>query len=207
MHRIPPSKPYGLLTIVLTLCLMAVLHAGNAFAQGTPPQNELPLPPEPNLQPAPPPPLAQAAAPPTKPAEPSLVDKLLEILSNKNVPRIDIPAPDNKPEPAAEPTMKAAPPPPPVNSGIEISQNFIPIYSFDRDDADEESPPVLPFFSTSPINEVHKGIQTIVVMLPDQTREAARAYAYARSAQEEASARHPEWNADSSFLFVPQGWQ
>jgi hypothetical protein len=80
----------------------------------------------------------------------------------------------------------------------------MPIYSFDKGEEDEETPPVLPFFSTAPINQVHKKIQTLVIFIHDQSREAAKAFAFARSAQEEAIARHPEWNADSTFIFAPQ---
>lgn len=148
------------------------------------------------------------AAQAPKAAEPSLVDKLLDIISNKKLPRIDIPPPASQdpipepPEPATE--LDGTPRKTKVTGpGIEIGQSFIPIYSFDRNE-DEESPPVLPFFSTAPINKVQKGIQTLVVMLHDQSREAAKAFAYARSAQEEAIARHPEWNADASFIFAPQ---
>ncbi|MBY0429336.1 MAG: hypothetical protein K2Q32_08975 [Alphaproteobacteria bacterium] len=169
-------------------------------------------PPEPNLTPAANPAPPPLPIPPDKPTPPSLVDKLLDILSPKNTARPDNLAPQKLPQKLPEkipqtlleaepvPAKKSATP----SSGIEISPNFVPIYSFDKPDSDEESPPVLPFFSTAPINEVHKGTQTIIIMLHDQTREAARAFAYARSAQEEATARHPEWNADRSFIFVPQ---
>ncbi len=169
-----------------------------AIAQSMPPSPILqPLPPEPNLTPA---------TNTNTSHEPSLVDKLLEILTNRKIPRIDIPAParDVGDAPALEQKKPPAPSGTGPSSGIEIGQNFIPIYSFDKSEDDEEAPPVMPFFSTSPINQVHKGVQTLVIMLHDHTREAARAYAYVRSAQEEATARHPEWSADSSFIFVPQ---
>ena len=205
MHRIPPSKPYWLFYTVFMLCFAVMGTPCMALDDGLPPSPIFqPAPPEPNLTPAPNP--APSSAPPPapseKPAQPSLVDRLLDILSNKNIPRIDVPAPAQKTE------EEHAPPTPPKKTGqitgIEIGQSFMPIYSFDKPDGDDETPPVMPFFSTSPINQVHKGIQTIVIMMHDQTREAARAYAYARSAQEEATARHPEWNADNSFIFVPQ---
>ncbi|NDE89839.1 MAG: hypothetical protein EB059_01665 [Alphaproteobacteria bacterium] len=130
-------------------------------------------------------------------AEPSLVDRLLNMLGNKNLPRIDI-------QPPAAPAAPPLPAKPPLDPAkLEIGQSFLPIYSFDRSDEDDLAP-VLPFFSTAPINQLHKGIQTLVVFIHDQGREAAKAFAFARSAQDEASARHPEWNADASFIFAPQ---
>lgn len=148
-------------------------------------------------------PLLAQEAPPAQ-TQPSLVEKLLSILGNKNIPRIDIPAP---PQPDAAPSIPSAPSSQPSSgqaSGPEIAQSFLPIYDFDKSDAEDETPPVLPFFSTSPVNQVHKGIATLVILIHDQTREAAKAFAFARSAQEEAIARHPEWNADTSYIFTPQ---
>lgn len=188
----------------LGLCLLAFSLAGTAFAEDVLPSPNAVS--KPAAAPIPAPTPKADPAMPAAPGEPSLVDKLLSILSNRKIPRIDIPAheptviPNNvplPPEPQA-PLKQSVP-----SSGLEIGQSFLPVYSFDKND-DEETPPVLPFFSTSPINDVHKGIQTLVIFIHDQTREAAKAFAYARSSQEEAIARHPEWNADSSFIFAPQ---
>lgn len=188
----------------LLLCFLAFFLVSPAIAEDVLPSPNAVSKPAPAAAPK-----ADPAMPPA-PGEPSLVDKLLSILSNRKIPRIDIPAhkptviPNDvplPPEPQAPLNGNAKQSVPP--SGLEIGQSFLPVYSFDKSD-DEETPPVLPFFSTSPINEVHKGIQTLVIFVHDQTREAAKAFAYARSAQEEAIARHPEWNADSSYIFAPQ---
>lgn len=126
-------------------------------------------------------------------AEPSLVDKLLTLLGNKTIPRIAIPAP---PLPAAAPGKPAS------GEGLEIGTSYLPIYT--QGDEDNETPSVLPFFANGPVNRVNPRLTTLLIMIPGVEREAARAFAYARSAQDEASARHPEWNAADTFIFVPQ---
>lgn len=193
MKANPLSKPHHSFCAALMLVFVAFVLPRIALAQ--------------DILPSPKP--AQAAAP-AKQGEMSLVDKLLNILTNREIPHVDIPAKKLPERNVREAIVNDVPQPPEPgqkqsvpSSGLEIGQSFLPIYSFDRND-DEESPPVLPFFSTSPVNEVHRKIQTIVVFIHDQTREAARAFAFARSAQEEAIARHPEWNADSTYIFAPQ---
>ena len=228
MFGIPLSKPYRLFYAALMLCSVVMDQPQPALARwpqdGQPPPQGDGLPPSPIFQPAPPEPNLTplpSPAPQPPPAQPSLVDKLLDILGNNKSLQEDITAPPANTPPRnparsnINPEMPVPPPPPPQETTnasanasaaplIEISPNFVPIYSFDKGEDDEETPPVIPFFSTSPINQVHKGVDTIVIMLHDQTREAARAFAYARSAQEEATARHPEWSADKSYIFVPQ---
>lgn len=129
------------------------------------------------------------------PPEPSLVDKLLTILGKKNIPRLDIPAPI----PAAK---LAIPANAPRNAGIEVARNFLPIYALDRDI--DETPSVLPFFASAPLNRAYPDIVTLVLMVHDKDREAAKAFAFAHSAQDEAAGRHPEWSAADSFIFAPQ---
>lgn len=125
-----------------------------------------------------------------------LVDKLLSILGNKNLPRINVPPP---PAPQAVPSLpqQAAP-----GAGPEIARNFLPVYALDRDV--DDNPPVLPFFASGPLDRVYRGVTSLVIMLHDKDGEAARAFAYARSAQDEAAARFPEWDAGDAYLFAPQ---
>lgn len=124
-------------------------------------------------------------------AEASLVDRLLSLLGNKNIPKIEIPAP-------------AAPAPmvPPSVHQLEIAPSFLPVYA--AGDEDTEIPPVIPFFASAAVNAPHPRITTLLIMIHGADREAARAFAHARSAQDEASARMPEWNAADAFLFAPQ---
>ena len=140
------------------------------------------------------------AAAEEKPAEEKqgLIDKLMTILAGKNLPRVDIPAPPPLSPGAAgqkPPGMKKA-------ASVEVAHNFLPVYALDRDS--EPAPQVLPFFSSAPVNEAHAGIAQLVIMIHDSDREAARAFAFIRSAGDEASARHPEWAARDAFLFAPQ---
>ncbi len=134
----------------------------------------------------------------------NLIDKLLSILGTKNLPRVDIPppglpvpAPQNPPAPA-----NAAQNPNTKIPRVEVARNFLPVYPLDREP--DATPFVIPFFSSAPITEAQPGIMTLLIMVPDRDREAARAFAFARSAADEAEARHPEWNAPSTFLFAPQ---
>lgn len=136
-------------------------------------------------------PLAAAENPP------NLVDKLLAILGNKNLPRIDIPAPDapiaTSPKPKA-PALRS--------DALEIATNFLPVYPLDHDL--DDNPRVIPFYASGPLNQRQGGVTTLIIMLPDESREAAKAYAHAKSAQDEAVARNPQWNAADSFIFAPQ---
>jgi hypothetical protein len=141
------------------------------------------------------------------PPSPSLIDRLLSVIGNKDLPRINIPPPTE----TAPPSGKSLPPPhgaasrpvaPPRAGALEIARAFIPVYALGREP--DEHPSVLPFFASAPVAVSHPGIRTLVIMLHDTDREAARAYAFARSAQDEAAARMPETDASSTFLFAPQ---
>ncbi|HVY13110.1 MAG TPA: hypothetical protein VHB73_06060 [Alphaproteobacteria bacterium] len=129
---------------------------------------------------------------------PGLVDRVLSLLGHENLPRMEAPVDPNAPPPAPAP----APPPAQRRSGFEIGSHFLPIYNMDRQG--EGPPQMLPFFSSAPVEEAHPGVRLLVIMIPDADRDAARAYAYARGAQDQASQRHPNWGAGRAVVFAPQ---
>lgn len=127
---------------------------------------------------------------------PSLVDRLLSLLKgNHEMPRIEV-----------RPAPQTASSVPPRRAEVELARNFLPVYDLERGLSDDSLPPmVLPFFASSPIKEeAQRNVYSILVMIPDSDREAARAYAFARNAQDQASAFHPEWYAGNAFVFAPQ---
>ena len=146
-----------------------------------------------------------ATAPEAPPA--NLMERILSILGNRNLPRIDIPAPDAGGGAALAPKRARSNT---TNAragmtrmvGVEVGRNFLPIYGVDS--APDATPMVMPFFATAPLNQPYPMVTTMIIMLHDGDREAAKAYAFARSAQDEAATRHPEWNADAAFIVAPQ---
>ncbi len=157
------------------------------------------------------------AASPLQAAEkpPGLIDRLLDALGREKMPRLVVQEkpPAEGPAPAAPPAATAPTAPrassgPPRPAGPELARNFLPVYDLDRGGpAAEEtgkSPPLLPFFAPASIEAAHRGVYALVVMIPDSARDAARAYALARAAQDAASAQKPEWYAANAFVFVPQ---
>ncbi|MBI3419637.1 MAG: hypothetical protein HY053_05855 [Proteobacteria bacterium] len=128
----------------------------------------------------------------------SLVDRVLSLLGHENLPRLKV-----QPEAQMPPPSALAPPRiPPRRAEVELARRFLPVYDLDR--GGEGKPQVLPFFASGELEERHSDILSIIVMVPDSDREAARAYAFARTAQDDASALHPEWYANNAFIFVPQ---
>src|SRR5262249_13789089 len=127
---------------------------------------------------------------------PSLVDRLMSLLKKEDT----VPAETSPKESAAAPEPAAA-----HKDRTEIAKNFLPVYDLARGKGEEDAKPhLLPFFSSSALLDLPGGILSIVILVPDSDRDAARAFAYARKAQDTASAQHPEWLAKDAFLFVPQ---
>jgi hypothetical protein len=129
--------------------------------------------------------------------EMSLVDRVMSILGKGNLPRIEV-------RPKSVTSEAAGPPLPPPRAGVEIARNFLPVYSLERGMDDGDNASVLPFFASGPVIRNYPDITTLLVMLPDADREAAKAFAFARAAQEDAMARKPEWAADGVYIFAPQ---
>ncbi len=134
--------------------------------------------------------LLPLSAPLTARAERSLVDKVMDVLNGKGVESIKI----------------ETPPPAPVQNpktpGVEIAHNYLPVYG--DTDMEGEPPLVLPFFASRPLGQPYPDITNLIIIVPDFDREAARAFAFARSAGDEAASRHPEWMAAQSYVFAPQ---
>lgn len=142
---------------------------------------------------------AQAA-----PNERSLVDRVMDILTRSDMPRIEV-RPETLPNPNTLPNQPPAAMPVPAQpprAGVEIARNFLPVYALDQ--GPETPPAVMPFFASAPVMQSHANVRTLVIMLPDADREAAKAFAYARSAQEQAIARQPEWVAEDTYIIAPQ---
>lgn len=149
-----------------------------------------------------------------EPSKGALVNEVMGILNESHLPKLALPT--TPPAPAASPlptqpasqTVTQIPAHPStqtiaVSGQVEIAKNFLPIYPLEKGSEDMPAQ-LLPFFSSEQLLTPHAGMDTLVIMLPDETREAARAYAYARAAQEAASRSNPHAQADKAFLFVPQ---
>lgn len=132
-------------------------------------------------------------------------------MNETHLPKLALPttpAPENASplptQPVAQPSLQTgAKMQMPAAGQIEIARNFLPVYPLEKGSEDMPAQ-LLPFFASDQLLVAHTGFTTLVIMLPDESREAARAYAYARAAQEEASRQNPQAQADKAFLFVPQ---
>ncbi len=131
---------------------------------------------------------------------PSLVDRLMTLLGDGGLQPIEIQPPAvTAPAPAKMPHTEPG-------QGLELATSFLPIYDLEDTDAETapEKPMLLPFFASGPVNKKQRNILSLVVMIPDSDREAARAYAFARAAQDEASANFPAWYAGNALVIAPQ---
>jgi hypothetical protein len=135
---------------------------------------------------------------------PSLVDRLMSILRKDPLPSPAAAHPDSAPKAAAPETKEDAPEEPP-QSRTGIARNFLPVYDLNRGEGEEEATPrLLPFFASGALQNPSQGVLSVVILIPDSDRDAARAFALTRKAQEMASGKHPDWLAKDAFLFVPQ---
>jgi hypothetical protein len=134
---------------------------------------------------------------------PGLVDQLLSVLGSENLPPVKM----NEDAPILPPVKKPDEPKKVVaQGGLEIGTNFLPVYNLDNglDHGSDAKPMLLPFFSSAPIAAPQRNILSLIIMIPDSDRDAARAYSFAKAAQDAASAKNPEWYASSGLVFTPQ---
>jgi len=91
---------------------------------------------------------------------------------------------------------------------VEVATQFLPIYPLDADN-DDSPPGLLPFFASAPLTKAYPNVTTLVVMVHDWDREAARAFAFANAAQDAASTAAlagvgTTGHAEGGFIFAPQ---
>jgi hypothetical protein len=135
-----------------------------------------------------------------KPSDPAPVDPATASAPTSPLPLLPSTAPA---EPAAATPQLVATGTSFPASQVEVARTYLPVYPL-REGGEELPPRLLPFFASAPLGTALPGIRSLLITLHDGDREAARAFAFARSAQDETGVRHPEWGAASVFILAPQ---
>jgi hypothetical protein len=134
---------------------------------------------------------------------PSLVDRLMSILRKDPLPASEPSDPGSAPKAPPAGTPEEEPESP--QQKADVARNFLPIYDLNRGAGEEETKPrLLPFYASGTLQNPPRGILSVMILIPESDRDAARIFNLARKAQDSASGKHPEWLAKDVFLFVPQ---